>query len=354
MRSRRQLAVFALVAALVATPAVPTFAFPYVAKRGETLAMLSLRFYGRVDKEKVLVTANGLRDGAPMVPGTRLEVPTVSHHRVQRGETWEALAELYLGEPKRAEALALGNETMPWLPVESGREIVVPYVLRVVSAPGDSTPSLAYSYLGHRDDAYMVDRFNSLNGRPLKSGDVLLLPITDLALTDEGVDAARAGLALSSREASADARDAQLRADTELPLLARDVQEGRWVAAVTRGNQLLGAAALSDPQTAKANRLLVEAYVALDEHELARSACDEWRRAEPDSPLDPIELSPKVLRACAGTSGGARHGAMGEDVEPAPSVSARRDPGDPLRSGPLRSGGPRPLPVPSAAKDETP
>jgi hypothetical protein len=334
-------ALFASVAALVAVPALPTFAFPYVAKRGETLAMLSLRFYGRVDKEKVLVTANGLRDGAPVVPGTRLEVPTVSHHRVGRGETWESLAELYLGEPKRAEALALGNETMPWLPVESGREIVVPYVLRVVSAPGDSTPSLAYSYLGHRDDAYMVDRFNSLNGRPLKSGDVLLLPISDLALTDEGVEAARAGLALSAREAAGDARDAQLRADTELPLLAREVQEGRWVAAITRGNQLLGGGVLSDPQTARANRLLLEAYVALDEEELARSACDEWRRADPDSPLDPIELSPKLLRACAGASGGARHGAMGEDAEPAPSASARRSPSKP----------PAPRPLPSASEE---
>ncbi|NUO54478.1 MAG: LysM peptidoglycan-binding domain-containing protein [Polyangiaceae bacterium] len=338
---RQKLALFASIAALVAVPALPTFAFPYVAKRGETLAMLSLRFYGRVDKEKVLVTANGLRDGAPVVPGTRLEVPTVSHHRVERGETWESLAELYLGEPKRAEALALGNETMPWLPVESGREIVVPYVLRVVSAPGDSTPSLAYSYLGHRDDAYMVDRFNSLNGRPLKSGDVLLLPISDLALTDEGVDAARAGLALSSREAAGDARDAQLRADTELPLLAREVQEGRWVAAITRGNQLLGGGVLSDPQTAHANRLLLEAYVALDEEELARTACDEWRRADPDSPLDPIEVSPKVLRACAGTSGGARYGAMGEDAEPAPSASAKRP----------SSKGPAPRPLPSATEE---
>jgi phage tail protein X len=314
---------FAAVVALVVTRAAPSFAFPYVAKRGDALAMLSLRFYGRVDKERVLVTANGLRDGAPVVPGTRLEIPTVTHHRVQRGETWESLAELYLGEPKRSEALALGNDTMPWLPVESGREIVVPYVLRVVAGPGDSTPSLAYSYLGHRDDAYMVDRFNGLNGRPLKSGDVLLLPIIDLALTDEGVDAARAGLALSAREASADSRDAQVRADVELPLLAREIQEGRWVAAITRANQLLGGGALSDPQTARANRLLVEAYVALDEHELARAACDEWRRADPDTPLDPVELSPKVLRACAGTSGGVRHGALGEDL-PAPSASAQR------------------------------
>ena len=56
---------FAAVVALVVTRAAPSFAFPYVAKRGDALAMLSLRFYGRVDKERVLVTANGLRDGAP-------------------------------------------------------------------------------------------------------------------------------------------------------------------------------------------------------------------------------------------------------------------------------------------------
>ncbi len=298
----------------------PSHAFSYVAKRNETLAMLSLRFYGRVDRERVLVTANGVRESVALIPGMRLEIPTVTYHRVVQGETWESLAEHYLGEPKRAEALALANETMPWLPVETGREIVVPYVLRVVAGPGDSTPSLAYSYLGHRDDAYMVARFNSLGDRPLKSGDVLLLPITDLALTDEGVDAAKAGLVMLARETAGDVRDAQIKADAELPLLAREVQEGRWIAATVRANQLLGAGPLSDPQSARVNRLLLEAYVALDEHELARGACDDWRRADPDTPLDPIELSPKILRACAGTSAGVRHGAMGEDPEPAPSA----------------------------------
>jgi hypothetical protein len=44
--------------------------------------------------------------------------------------------------------------------------------------------------------------------------------------------------------------------------------------------------------------LLLEAYVALGHDALARKACEEWRRAEPDSPLDPVELSPKILRAC--------------------------------------------------------
>lgn len=319
MLKREQLALLAcLVLALVSAPAAPSHAFPYVAKRGETLATLSLRFYGRVDREKILVTANGVEESVALIPGMRLEIPTVTYYRVAQGETWERLAERHLGDPKRAEALALANETMPWLPVETGREIVIPYVLRVVARPGDSTPSLAYSYLGHRDDAYVVDRFNSLKGRPLKSGDVLLLPVTDLALTDEGADAAKEALALQAGEIAGDARDAQLRAEAEIPFLAQDVREGRWVAAVARGNQLLGAGPLADSQAARLNRSLLEAYVALEEHELARAACEDWRRADPDTPLDPIELSPKVLRACAGVSGGVRHGAIGDDpVAPA-------------------------------------
>ncbi len=311
-----------VVLAAVLAPALPSHAFPYVAKRGDTLATLSLRFYGRVDREKILVTANGVEGAVALMPGMRLEIPTVSYHRVSQGETWETLADHYLGDAKRAEALALANETMPWLPVETGREVVVPYVLRVIAGPGDSTPSLAYSFLGHRDDAYVVDRFNSLKGRALKSGDVLLLPVTDLALTDEGADAAREGLALHAGEAAGDARDAQVRADAELPFLTREVREGRWIAAISRGSQLVGAGPLSDPQAGRVHRLLLEAYVALDEHDLARSACEEWRRADPESPLDPIELSPKILRACAGLAGGVRYGTIGDDSAAPPSSAA--------------------------------
>lgn len=321
MVKKGQLALLVVVIAALLAPAAPSHAFSYVAKRGDTLATLSLRFYGRVDREKILVTANALEGRVGLLPGMRLEIPTVTYHRVSQGETWETLAEHYLGDTKRAEALALANETMPWLPVETGREIVVPYALRVVAGPGDSTPSLAYSFLGHRDDAYMVDRFNSLKGRPLKSGDVLLLPVTDLALTDEGTDAAREGLALQTGEAAGDARDAQTRADAELPFLAREIREGRWVAAVARGNELIGAGPLADEQAGRVQRLLLEAYAALDETDLARSACEEWRRADPESPLDPIELSPKILRACAGLAGGVRYGAIGEDSAAPPSAS---------------------------------
>ena len=36
----------------------------------------------------------------------------------------------------------------------------------------------------------------------------------------------------------------------------------------------------------------------LDAAGLARSACDEWRKREPLAVLDPVNTSPKILRAC--------------------------------------------------------
>src|SRR4051812_33481720 len=69
-------------------------AFPHVVKKGETLAQIAERTYGKVEMEQLLVAANGLDAGGgiPIVPGLRLEVPALGYHRVTAGETWAGLA----------------------------------------------------------------------------------------------------------------------------------------------------------------------------------------------------------------------------------------------------------------------
>lgn len=317
-RSRAVAAAIALACVLV--PGASQ-AFPYTAKRGDTLAGLAERFYGKVEMEKVLVAANGFDDQVPLIAGMRIEVPAVSFHRIAAGESWASLAEAQLGDARRAEALALSNETMPWIPPSKGREIVVPYPLRYEVKRGDSTPSIAYRFLGRRDDALVVDRFNNLRGEPVEPGDVVLVPVVDLVLTDEGKEAAKDSLALIGGEGAGDDHDAQERVERELPALEEEVRKGRYLEAIVHGNQLLGAGTPTDPQLAAIERQLVEAYVALDELELARGACADWRRANPELVLDPIRLSPKILRACTGVAASTAWGAMGAD-DPAPSASA--------------------------------
>ena len=296
---RTWLAAGALVA-LALVPGGAAEAFPHVVREGETLAQIAERVYGRVQMEQVLVAANGLDTGSgvPIVPGLRLEIPAVGHRRVKAGETWESLAQELLGAADRSDVLALSNESMPWLQPADGQEILVPYNLRYVAGAADTLPAVAYRFLGERDRAWMLDKYNRLKQKPLRRSQVILVPLTELPLTAAGrAEAASAG-ALVRSEGAGQVRETQRRADAEIPQLVADVRGGRYIDAVSRGNRLLGYSELAAQQIAAVQRQLVEAYVALDAGGLAETACGAWRRADPAAALDPVELSPKILRAC--------------------------------------------------------
>jgi hypothetical protein len=290
----------AIACALVAADAGPARAFPHIVQRGETLAAIAERTYGRVELEQILVAANGLDGGAgiSIVPGMRLELPALGHHRATAGDTWASLAEVLLGDPERSDVLATANGSMPWLAPSDGQEVVVPYNLRYVVQQGDSTLTIAYRFLGARDKAWMLDRYNHLHQKAPKRGDVVLVPLVGLALTPEGkAEAASAGASVRA-EGGGRARDAQHKVEAELPLLATELRSGRYADVIARGNRLLGYGELSKPEVAQIQRALVEAYVALDAQGLAEMACNAWREADPAAELDPTDLSPKIVRAC--------------------------------------------------------
>jgi hypothetical protein len=276
-------------------------AFPYVVQRGDTLASIAERFYGKIQHERLLVVANGLDadGGIAIVPGMRLEVPAVGHHRVRSGETWNGLATELLGAPYRAEKLAATNDSHAWLAPEEGAEIVVPFHLRVVVRGTESVPTIAYRYLGNLTKAWELDHYNGLGGRTLQRGEVVLVPLTDLTLTDEGRAAAASATGTLCSEAGGAERATQLRVQAELPALLADVRGGRYVEAIRRGNAFLSAGALSSPTLAAVNRQLLEAYVAVGATGLAAAACADWQAHDPMARLDPIRLSPKILDACA-------------------------------------------------------
>jgi hypothetical protein len=296
----RALLAIAAASTLVGSTARPAVAFPHVVRAGETLAQIAERIYGRVEMEQLLVAANALDagGGVPIVAGMRLEIPSVAHHRVAAGETWTSLAETLLGHPDRSDVLALSNNAMPWLAPVEGQEIRVPYNLRYVVGAGESTLTIAYRFLGQRDKAWMLDRYNRLGGDPVRRGEVVLVPLTELELTPAGkAEAASAG-ALVRSEGAGRAREAQRRVEVELPQLATDIRSGRYVDAIARSNRVLGSGDLTRAQLATVHRGLVEAYVALDAQGLAETSCLLWRDADPALVLDPVELSPKILRAC--------------------------------------------------------
>jgi len=298
--AKRRLALACAALAFSLTHAPRARAFPHVVRAGETLAQIAERVYGRVEMEQLLVAANALDAGGglPIAAGMRLEIPAVAHHRVAAGETWTSLADVLLGHPDRSDVLALANSATPWIQPSEGQEIRVPYNLRYVVGAGESTLTIAYRFLGQRDKAWMLDRYNRLHGEMPRRGEVVLVPLTDLELTPAGKSEAAIAGALVRSEGAGRARDAQRKAEIELPLLAGEVRTGRYVDAVARASRLLGSGDLTRPQLAEVHGRLVEAYVALDAQGLAETSCLLWREADPSLVLDPVELSPKIVRAC--------------------------------------------------------
>ena len=300
--SRRSRLCHAALVVMFTIAMIPSTAtgFPHIAQEGETLSSIAEHIYGRVELEQVLVVANDLGglSGDKLVSGMRLEIPSVDHYRVVGGDSWQSLAARFLGSADRAETLAAANQSNAWIPPGEGLEVLIPYNLRYVAAAGDSIPTLAYRFLGVRDKAALLSAYNHLKHGALKRGDVILIPLADLPITPHGRAEAERAAATARTDASERTREAQRGAESVLPEMALHIHSGRYVDVVSAGNRLLGSGRLARAQIAQVERYLTEAYAALGAFGLAESACVAWRDAAPDMLLDPVEMSPKMIRAC--------------------------------------------------------
>ncbi len=300
-----------LTVVLTALIAGDSGAFPYVVKKGESPGQIAERMYGRIELERVLVAANGLDEtrAAAVIPGMRLEIPAVGHHKVLPGESWNSIAAELLGGSERGDVLSRVNGDNPWVQPAVGREIIVPFNLRYVASQGDTSDSVAYRFLGKRDDAWLIMSYNGVSMPQLAHGQVLLVPLSDLPLTEAGKAAAREADALMRSEAGGKARDNQNLAERELATLTSQVRHGFYVEAVVVGAGLVARGELTEPQAARVHALLTESYAAIGAKGLASDACAEWRKHEPSLELDPLRYSPKILAACLEKGNAADAGA---------------------------------------------
>src|SRR5690606_23268025 len=129
-------------------------------------------------------------------------------------------------------------------------------------------------------------------------GEVVLLPITDIVLTEAGLAAAAEAQRLERKQRGGSDYRVQRQVARAHDGLRADVRHGHYVEAVRRGAGFLAMGELQQGQRARIHRLLLEAYVALRAYGLAAESCALWREAAPDAKLDPKLLSPKILAAC--------------------------------------------------------
>ena len=277
------------------------FAFRHIVREKETLAQIATRVYGSARFESVLVGANALdsRGGSSIAVGMPIEIPAPTHTRVAEGETWGDLALSWLGDSKRSGVLAKANGSEAWIPPQNGQEIEVPAVIAHIGSEGETIIDLSNKYFGVATRGWEIDIYNGRSGYKIKHGEIVLIPIPELELTEAGKAEARRALGASCGETRGGAREAQKNAEAEIPQVLADLRNGRYVDAVGRGNRLLGSGELTKPELATIHRALLEAYVALDAIGLASGACTAWRAnaAKNEASLDPRLVSPKIRAA---------------------------------------------------------
>jgi LysM repeat protein len=292
---------FAVVAlAWVACPR-HAHAFTHIVKANEALAQLAERFYGDSKHEAVLIGANALdvQGGSVISAGMRLEIPAPGHHTVAQGETWAELALSWLGsgDMARTELLAHSNKSVPWTPPVEGQEIEIPAIVTYIAGDGETVNSIAKRFWRNAGLGWELNTYNRRDGVSVKRGEVVLVPMAGLRLTESGRAEARTAAERDGASGGM-AFEQQRRADAELPQLLAEVRYGRYAEAVARGNRIVGAGALTHLQLAIVHRALLESYVALDARAAAAAACAAWKSNEPRPILDPERVSPKIRAAC--------------------------------------------------------
>ncbi|MEM9072750.1 MAG: LysM domain-containing protein [Myxococcota bacterium] len=301
--------------------------YQHVVREGETLASISERYYGDPRREAVLVAENGLTagGGAPIVVGLRLQIPTVSYHRVAAGETWAELARRFYGDSRRAFILVEANHGSSNEQPDEGAELLVPYPLRHVSGQNDNVLRIAKAYYGSGvEHARRLRRFNNLRYNRLDRGEIVLVPLSDLVLSEEGRSVIEQ--ATGNTSPAGEVRELQAQIEEDLPQLQELLRRGRFAEAVGLGNRLLGTNVVTGNQIVTIQRELGTAYVALGHGDLATEAFRAALARQPDLQLDSVRTSPRVMRAFDRAKELQRPGAEEEADDADAGVDAEPEP----------------------------
>ncbi len=275
-------------------------ALVHVVRQGDTLASIAERYYGDPRRENVLVAENGLTSegGSAIVVGLHLSIPAVWYHQVEEGETWPQLARQFYGDARRAFVLLEANSGIPGTQPDPGAVLLIPYPLRHVAGQDENLRAVARTYYGSRQlqrGMRTLRLFNRMYRSRLQRGQIILVPLDNLVLSEKGRELAQKQGDGSHMQAATRAKQAAIEA--ALPELRQHVKDGRYEESVALGSGLLGHGDLTGNQVVTIQRELGIAFVALAREDLAVRAFKAALEKQPDLELDSARTSPKVLAA---------------------------------------------------------
>ncbi|MCP4606180.1 MAG: hypothetical protein GY847_37650 [Proteobacteria bacterium] len=285
-----------LAAALILCTSVEAFCLTHIAREGETLKQLAVRYYGRPDMSMVIRAANGFLhpDDGSLTQGEQVEIPEASFYKIRNGDTWAEIANQRLASPQRGRFLANMNDYEKKDMPPPGTIIKIPYHLRHIFAGDETLKSVTKLYFGKKRTYRWLKQYNLTRKKRFKKFDIVIVPLLNLTLTKEEQERIKTERAENFTDEDIENQKKTIK---EITKIRKMFKNGLYVKMVATAQRLIGRGKLTVPQKIGVHKFLGSAYVALEERQLAIESFIKALSLQPAMELSPITTSPKILEA---------------------------------------------------------
>jgi LysM repeat protein len=289
---------FLIVAISAASASADRDYLVYKVKPGDTLGLLAAEYYGDRNHAVFIMVANKMLHPRPLKPGEKLRVPVAREVTAAVGDTFDGLAQVYLGDKRRGSYLAEFNGLDPLESLAAGTTLTIPFHVVHVAASEETLASIAAAYFGDGKNAALLRGYNFLDRDALSAGDSIVIPINHVKVRASAmppVDAESKARTRKREEMMDTATRARPRAElawrsgsygdvkSELVAVDLDFVDGDRAAVL---GQLLGAA-----------------YVALDDEVSAHAAFSRVLERRPKTTISRYRYSPRITAVWAKAGG---------------------------------------------------
>ncbi|MGE0550836.1 MAG: LysM peptidoglycan-binding domain-containing protein [Kofleriaceae bacterium] len=270
--------------------------------KGDTLEVLAAEFYNDRTRIIFIMAANGMDHPRALKPGEKLRIPVSREYTTSPGDTFESLAETFMGDRRRGSFLAefnrmAGDDSLP-----GGTVLSIPFAVPHTAKGSESLANIATAYYGsgHAKEADLIRNYNFLDKTSLESGERLLVPIYAVRIPTSKMPPSDP----DSRARSERKRLAKDNANRALPEARQAWRAGEYA-------RVEGALAEVEPdldyldtaQAVEIGVMLGVTHVAFDRPKQAAEAFRRVLQRKASHKLGGYRYSPKVLQAWMSAGG---------------------------------------------------
>jgi hypothetical protein len=277
-------------------------------RAGDTPERIAAEYYGNRALEYYIREVNQIARGAKLKRGRRLQVPTAFRVKLKKNQTLEVVAKRYLGDARRAPFLAEWSGINPGDKPAEGAELLVPFQFIYRPSTPQTLTTIAKSFYNDTSQARMLAGYNFRKEPQVARGEKIIVPLPHLRVRSVYLPQPSPGQARSApqgrqvmeeaSERESQRREAELanRVAERLRLAEKAYRDGSYDEVPAQLVKLLAEEDPSEAQLISIHRLLGFAYVALGTESVAVKEFQEVLERDPNATLDPVTVSPKILR----------------------------------------------------------